>query len=595
MGALARTTRTRPVLVALVLCVACSGTDERRGGVEPGTPAGAEAGPVRGDWLVEWLLADPESLNPVTSNDVGSSDVLGSIMSSLNGQDPQTLEPIPVIADVPTVSPDHLTYTFTMRDGPTFADGRPVTIEDVIFSFKVIKNPEVNAAFLRNYYLSVRDVRARDARTFTVDCSEPYFRNDRILGGVAVLPRHFYDPAGDLDEVTVGELGAWESIPPAKKERAIRFATQFNRDFHRKVLGAGAYQLTDPERDIVTGERIMLRHRPDFWAPGDPLRGDGWVDRILYRVINNPDAALVSLKAGTLDSMTLTPLQHLKQTKTPGFEARYAQHEGFVPSYLYIGWNAHRPMFADKRVRQALAHFVDRDRIIQKVVFGFAEKVDSPVYRFSPEYNTAIHGYEFDPAVGRKLLDEAGWRDADGDGVREKVVDGTTVPFRFEVISNSGNGIRRNIGLVVTDELRRAGVDASFREVDWSIMLQQLDHQDFDAVIIGWQFSPADPDLYQIFHSSQSVPGGSNSVSFKNAEADRILVDYRREFDKDRRIALYARLQEIIHEEAPYAFLYMPKSIQAYSRRFRNVRWYPSGRSLNLEWWVPTALQKYGH
>jgi peptide/nickel transport system substrate-binding protein len=595
MGSPARTTPTWAVLAALVLCVACSGTDERSGIAAPVRTAGADAGPVRGDWLIEWLLADPESLNPVTSNDVASSTVLGPIMSSLNGQDPETLDPIPVVAELPTVSPDHLTYTFTMRDGATFADSRPVTIEDAVFSFKVIKNPEVNAAAMRNYFLSVRDVRPLDARTFAVDCSEPYFRNDRILGGVPLLPRHFYDPAGDLEGITVGELAAWESIPPAKKERAIRFATQFNRDFHRKVLGAGAYGLVDPERDIVTGERILLRHRPDFWAPGDALRGDGWVDRILYRVINNADAALVSLKAETLDYMTLTPLQHLKQTNTPGFEARYARHDGFVPSYLYIGWNALRPVFADKRVRQALAHFVDRDRIIQKVVFGFAEKVDSPVYRFSPEYNTVIRGYEFDPAAGRRLLDEAGWQDADGDGIRDKMIDGKRVPFRFEMISNSGNAIRRNIGLVVTDELRRAGIDASFREVDWSIMLQQLDHQDFDAVIIGWQFSAADPDLYQIFHSSQAVPGGSNYVSFKNPEADQILVAYRREFDKDKRIQLYSRLQEVIHEEAPYGFLYMPKSIEAYSRRFRDVHWYPSGQTLTLQWWVPLALQKYGH
>jgi peptide/nickel transport system substrate-binding protein len=147
----------------------------------------------------------------------------------------------------------------------------------------------------------------------------------------------------------------------------------------------------------------------------------------------------------------------------------------------------------------------------------------------------------------------------------------------------------------VIDEMRRAGIDATFRELDWSILLQRLDQHDFDAVIMGWQFSPADPDLYQIWHSSQAIPGGSNYVSFKNAEADGILVAYRREFDKKKRIALYWRLQEIIHDEAPYAFLYMPKTIHAYSRRFRNVNWYPTGESFPLEWWVPTALQKYGH
>ena len=591
-----RTISTATALVVLALSMACSRTEEGGGGSDaPATTLADEAGPVRGDWLVRWELADPESLNPVTSNDVGSAETLTPIMSSLNGLDPETLEPIAVIGDVPTVSPDHLTYTFTIRDDATFSDGSPVTIEDVLFSFKVIKNPEVNAAAMRNYFLSVRDARARDARTLQVDCVEPYFRNDRILGGVAVLPRRFYDPNGDLDGITVGDLSAWESIAPEKKERAIRFANQFNRDFHRKVLGAGAYVLADPERDIVTGERIVLRHRSDFWAPGDSRRGDGWVDRIVFRIINNQDAALVSLKAGTLDFMRLTPLQYLKQTNTPGFESRYAKHVGFVPRYEYIGWNQLRPMFAEKAVRQALAHFIDRDHIIQSVLFGLAEKIDSPVYKFSPEYNVDIKGYPFDPAEGRRLLDEAGWKDSDGDGVRDKVIDGKRVPLRFELISNSANPLRKNVGLVVTEELRRAGVDASFREVDWSILLERLDKHDFDACIMGWQFSPADPDLFQIWHSSQTVLGGSNYVSFKNAEADRILVAYRREFDKGKRIELYNRLQEIIHDEAPYAFLYMPKSIDAYSRRFRGVHWYPTGQTDTLEWWVPLPLQKYGH
>jgi ABC-type transport system substrate-binding protein len=134
------------------------------------------------------------------------------------------------------------------------------------------------------------------------------------------------------------------------------------------------------------------------------------------------DAALVSLKAGTLDFMTLTPLQHLKQTDTPGFAARYAKHIGFVPSYLYIGWNALRPQFAETAVRQALAHFVDRDRIIDKVLFGFAEKVNSPVYRFSPS-TTRRSGHRR-PRRGTPVFDEVGWRTRTATA-SDKVIDGT--------------------------------------------------------------------------------------------------------------------------------------------------------------------------
>ncbi|MGH7803760.1 MAG: ABC transporter substrate-binding protein, partial [Candidatus Binatia bacterium] len=193
------------------------------------------------------------------------------------------------------------------------------------------------------------------------------------------------------------------------------------------------------------------------------------------------------------------------------------------------------------------------------------------------------------------LLDDAGWVDRDGDGVREKTIHGKPVPLRFELISNSGNAIRKNIGLIIVSEFRRAGIDASFRELDWSIMLQRLDNREYDAVIIGWQFSPAEPDLYQIWHSTQTARGGSNHVNFVNAEVDRLLVEYRREFEEQKRIELYRRVQEIIHEEAPYDFLFMSKAVTAYDRRFRGVRWFKTGSTNTGEWWVPLAEQRYGN
>jgi peptide/nickel transport system substrate-binding protein len=590
--------RSGGLAVCLVACTlfGCSGRPDQDDSA--GVPAKARTAtgpPVRGDWLVQWLLADPQTMNPLTSTDAASSEVQGWIVSSLTTLDPKNLEPVPLIAaELPTVASDHLTYTFRIRKDATFSDGRPVTVDDVLFSLKAIKDPEVNAPSLRNYFLSVSAARAVDDSTVEFRCSEPYFRNDRVLGSIPVLPRHFYDPAGDLEAVSVSDLNRWDTLDAKKKERAIRFAQSFNRDFHRKIVGAGAYELADPARDLITGERIVLRHRRDFWAPGDVLRGDGYVDRLFFRVINNPDAALIALKAGTLDLMSLTPLQHLKQTDTPGFRRRFGKEISFTPAYSYIGWNEIRPVFRDKVLRQALAHLVDRDRIIQRVRFGFAQKVNSPVYRFSPEYNEEIPDYAFDPSLAKRLLEQEGWEDHDGDGVRDKVIDGKRTPLRFEIISNSGNTDRKNIGLIVIDEMRRAGIGATFREVDWSILLEKVEKFDYDAVILGWQFSPADPDLYQVWHSSQAVPGGGNMVAFKNAEADRILEEYRREFDKRKRIDLYRRVQEIIHDEAPYTFLYMPKTISAFDRRFRNTHWYPSGGPLLGEWWVPLPEQRYG-
>src|SRR5262249_8867694 len=153
-------------------------------------------------------------------------------------------------------------------------------------------------------------------------------------------------------------------------------------------------------------------------------------------------------------------------------------------------------------------------------------------------------------------------------------LEGQRVPLRFEILSNSSNEERKNVGLVVIDEFKRAGIDASLRTVDWSILLEKVKHFDYDAVILGWTSGGSTPpDLYQIWHSSMAVEGGSNHISFMNEEVDKLLTDYRAEFDAAKRKVLIDRIQQILYDLQPYTFVYAPKSLAAYDRRFRNVIW----------------------
>jgi peptide/nickel transport system substrate-binding protein len=220
--------------------------------------------------------------------------------------------------------------------------------------------------------------------------------------------------------------------------------------------------------------------------------------------------------------------------------------------------------------------------------------IESPIFVKRPEHNSALDPWVFDPQKARNLLAEAGWSDSDGDGILDKMIDGERVPLRFEIISNAGNEERRNVGLVVIDEFKKAGIDASFRGIDWSIMLEKVKKFDYDAVILGWTGGGAlPPDAYQIWHSSQAIAGGSNFVNFKNDEVDQILEAYRLEFDAPKRKLLYDRFQEILYDEQPYTFLYTSESIIAWDRRFRGVTWYPGLGSDLSEWWVPLAVQRH--
>jgi peptide/nickel transport system substrate-binding protein len=521
--------------------------------------------------------------------------VLSWIFPGLMRFDERTRELRPVIArEPPEVAADKLSYVYRIREDVTFSDGKPLTADDVVFTMKAIKHPRVNAPHTRNYFNSVRDAVALDRYTVRFELAEPYFLNDYQLGGISPIPRHYYDPENLLEGIEVRGLNAFEALPPEVKERATRFATAFNEEFHRRPLGPGAFALRS-EADLITGERIVLRHRDDYWGAGHPELEDAWVDRIVYRVINDAEAALVALKAGDLDLLGLTPIQHLKQTSAEDFRTRFDKHVEVLGGFTYIGWNQKRATFKDARVRQALSHLVDKKNIIDKVLMGLGVPVESPIFVNRPEHNSMLAPYEFSPERAKALLADAGWADTDGDGILDREIDGQRVPLRFEVISNAGNEERKKVGLVAIDEFKKAGIDASFRAMDWSILLEKVRKTfDYDAVILGWTGGGAmPPDAYQIWHSSQAVQDGSNFVDYRNDEVDRILEGYRVEFDAARRKMLYDRFQEILYQEQPYTFLYTPESVTTWDRRFAGVTWYPGLGSNRYEWWVPLSGQKY--
>ena len=553
--------------------------------------------PEYGDWMVRHMLSDPENLNPYTSGGAGARIVLDYIFESLldvENDPPYTLRGH-IAKEYPQVSEDKLSYTFELRENVHFSDGQPLTTDDVLFSMKAVLNPEVLAPSLRNYFAAVRDVRQEGPFKITFVCDTPYFRNDMVLGGyLSILPKHFYDPDGLMDPVPVVDLidGSWENGPHA--ERVERFAEQFNQVFNRKVLGSGPYLIEDFERDIVTQQKVVLMRNKNYWGTGEgSLLPQGYVEKMVFKIINNTDAAFIELNNGNLDYHGLRPLEFKEKIWSDDFTRRFLNGVEYSSGYAYIGWNNEHPIFRDKRIRQAMTFLTDKEGMIENLLFGLGEAVLGPINKFRPEYNHDLKPYPYDPDRALDVLEETGWDDTDGDGVLDKEIDGQKVPFRFEILVNSGNQIRKDIALTLQNELQDIGIDCQVRELDWSIFLQRVRSKEFDAVVLGWTGSVRfPPDGYQVWHSSQAEGEGSNHVSFINPEVDRILEEYRQEFDMEKRVELYRRLQEILHEEQPYTFLWKLRFARAYSRRFVGVNWYPGGAQLK-EWWVETGNWLY--
>ncbi len=574
-------------LLLLVACRSGQETETESRGSSSSVSQPDAGKPTTGDWLISHSLSDPEQLNPLTSNDASASEILQYIFQSLLTRDPRSLELKPLIAVArPAISADRRRYTFTIRRAAHFQDGTPLSGEDVLFSIKAIKCPLVNAPFLRVYFDSVVDARLLDEFTIQFSIKEPYFLNESVLGGIDVLPRHYYDPANLLKDVTLADLRK-----PADQLSANikKFADDFNKNYSRNPMGSGPYKF----QSWKTGREIELVRDEKYWGYGKAGVDQPYLDRYKYRIINNLDAALVTLKSGGLDEMNLNPVQHTRGTGSERFKSEFQKYDYFAPNFSYIGWNNEHPIFRDKRVRKAMTYFTNRKQMVRTILFGLGEVVEGPIYFFRPEYDKSLPSYDYDPKKGLELLQQAGWSDSDGDGILDKVVDGRKVPFRFEIKVNAGNTTRKSVALVLQDELKKHGIAATVRELDWTIFLADVTARKFDAILLGWAMSVNEPDAYQVWHSSQAANKGSNHISFKNARADRILEQYRSEFDERKRIELYREFQQILSDEQPYTFLFVGKSVSAVQRRIRGVEVLPGGLR-SIDWWVPSPAQKYG-
>jgi len=240
-------------------------------------------------------------------------------------------------------------------------------------------------------------------------------------------------------------------------------------------------------------------------------------------------------------------------------------------------------------VRRAMTLMLDRETIRQTIFEGLAQSVPAGFLPGTPSCNPAIQPLPFDPIAAVALLDEAGWKDTNGDGIRDK--DG--VPFRFEILLVNESPESEQTATFLKEELARAGVELNIRALEWAVMTERVQKFDFDAYMLGWSMDPF-PDAYQLWHSSQAE-AGSNYVGFKNAEADELILKARETFDSVERNKIFFRFQEIMHEEQPYTFMFSPAVLLALDKRVHNTVVYPLLRNRpRFEWFVPAELQKYG-
>ncbi len=508
----------------------------------------SEAGPAYGDTFIEGSIAEPSNLLPILATDASSADINGLVYNGLVRYD-KNLVLEGELAESWDISPDKLTITFHLRKGVKWHDGAPFTSADVLFTYQLYVDPKTPTAYAEAYK-QVLKAEAPDPYTFRVTYPKPYAP---ALGswGLNILPKHLLEGK----DITKSPLS-------------------------RRPIGTGPYRFVE----WVPGEKVVLEANEDYFE------GRPYIKRVVYRIVPDQSTQFMELLSGGLDLMDLTPIQYTTQTDTPAFKRNFNKYRYLAFSYTYLGYNLERPLFQDKRVRQAISYAIDKKEIIDGVLLGLGQPATGPYKPDTWVYNPKVKRYSHDPEKARQLLRAAGWQDSDGDGVLDK--EGR--PFRFTIVTNQGNDLRVKSAEIIQRRLKEVGIEVKIRVVEWATFLKEFIHAgNFDACILGWRGGP-EPDQYNIWHSSKTGPRQLNFIHYKNAEVDELLEKGRRTFDQAERKRIYDRFQEILAEEQPYTFLYVGEALPAVAKRFHGIEPAPAGILHNfIRWYVPKNQQKY--
>jgi len=350
--------------------------------------------------------------------------------------------------------------------------------------------------------------------------------------------------------------------------------------FGRNPIGTGPFRF----RRWLQGSRLELEANPNYFE------GRPFLQRYIVRIIPDQATLFLELQAQGVDFAGLTPLQHSRMTNSRRFTDAFNKFRYPSFGYTYLGYNLRDPKFQDCRVRQAINLAINKQEIIDGVLLGLGKKTSGPFPHESWAYNPKVQAAAFNPSQAKALLKEAGWTDSDADGILDK--DG--IPFAFTILTNQGNLPRELSAQIIQRRLADIGIRVKVRILEWSSLLHEfIDKHRFEAILLGWALS-RDPDLFDIWHSSKIRPGEFNFIGYANLEVDRLLEKGRSTFELEERKEAYYQIHQILNEDQPVCFLYVPDALPVVHRRFEGVEVGPIGIGYNLiHWYTPPSRQRY--
>lgn len=513
----------------------------------PTSTAVPAAGPARqGGRLVLGWPGEARTLNPLFATDAVSLQATGLLFSGLVKVRPDTLAPEPDLALRWQAAPDEKGYTFTLRPEAVFHDGRPCTAEDVKFTYDLLLNERANAPALSALAPVLESVSVAGPTEVQFRLKTPFAPFLAVHAGYGILPRHL--------------LG---SLEPPKIEQSDFSLT--------RPVGAGPFRL----KEWVPGRTLTLARHDGYFA-GRPV-----LDEVVLAVVPTADALPAQLRAGEIDLAVVRERDAEDLGRQPSLTL--SRVDSLTMTYLGFQLDpAKSGLFAEKRVRQALAQALDRPALLREARAGIGRPGAGAIPPPFPAANEGLVARQgFDPARAEGLLDAAGWAKG-GDGIRAR--EGKKLSFELLTSRGGPGGVRERYAQLVAEAWRKVGVEAKPVVLDFSDLLTRIRRtHDFEVFLTVFAFD-FDPDP-RLLWTTDAYKSGFNASRYTNAEVDRLLDQAVTTGDPARRRDLYGRAQEIIADEAPAIILDYPQTVYALNRRVRDLLLGSAGATYNAHAW----------
>ncbi|MBI4487474.1 MAG: ABC transporter substrate-binding protein [Deltaproteobacteria bacterium] len=476
-------------------------------------------------YLAIGLESNPTHLDPRYATDANSVRIGALIFNSLARMDESSRLQPELAERWETV--DERTYLFHLRKGVTFHNGKPLTAADVKFTYESVLEPK-NHSPKRNSLRALQAVDEIGPYLVRFRLATPYapFLENSLLGIV---------PAGSPS------YGGWGK---------------------NGLIGSGPFSL----EEFLPGEKVVLKANPSYWEGQPSIPG------LVFKIIPDAIVRALEFKKGTVDFLQndIEPdmLPWLKKNTNSSILTLQGT------TFQYIGMNLDHPILRRQEVRQAIAYAIDREAIIHHLLKGLATPATGLLSPVHWAYESSVPRFPYNPEEAKRLLDDAGFRDPDGEGPLPR--------FKLSYKTTTLD-MRRRMAESFKEQLKRIGIELEVRTYEWGTFYGDIKNGNFHLYSLSW-VGVTDPDLYfNLFHSSSLPPYGDNRGRYRNSEIDQLLEKGRKSLSLEERKRIYSRAQKILAQELPYIPLWWSKNVVVMKRTIQGFIPYPDGDLISLK------------